>query len=105
MVEIDEHFYHLKLLRKAGYQRAASHPDLDAAQESLLLRELLKELLRSPATEKRSIDFRAKLAETDQAAANFHTLMVDSPVDLRKAEDGYQRLSNACAACHKAYRN
>lgn len=105
MIQMDERFDHLKLIKKAGYQKPPAHPDLAPAQEALLLDELLKELLRSTSKEKHSIDFMAKLGEAKRASdALYHSWSAPN-WDRKMADDAFQKLTEDCAACHKRYRN
>jgi protein tyrosine phosphatase (PTP) superfamily phosphohydrolase (DUF442 family) len=94
----------LKLIKKAGYKTPANHPDLEPAQEAVLLDELFKELLRSPVVEKRSADFKTKLAGAENAAALFQKSLSGVGVDSNN-DDAFQKLNDACAVCHKSYRN
>lgn len=105
MVQIDERFDHLKLIKKAGYRPPASNPDLDPAHEALLLDELFKELARSPIAEKRGADFQGKLARAEQEAGELHASLMLVPTADLKADASFQRLNDTCAACHKAHRN
>ena len=105
MIQIDERFDNLKLIKKSGYQKPASHPDLDPAHEAVLLSELFQELQRSPIVEQREADFKAKLDEAVSAAKSFQALLADAPLDGKKADDAIQRVTDSCAACHKAHRN
>jgi hypothetical protein len=105
MIQVDERFDQLKLIKKAGYHNPANHPDLSAVGEALLLDELFKELLRSPITEKRPADFRAKLTEAEAASAAFYITLITRALDVKKSDAAFQRLTDSCAACHKAYRN
>lgn len=105
MVQIDERFDHVKLIKKAGYIRPADQPDLQPANETLLLDELFKELLRSPEVSNRPADFKTKLQEAQAAADAFHQSVVSELPDFKKMDANFQRISDACAACHKSYRN
>jgi protein tyrosine phosphatase (PTP) superfamily phosphohydrolase (DUF442 family) len=105
MIQIDERFDHLKLVKKAGYRSPASHPDLDPEQESLLLEELFKELLRSPAIEKRPLGLRSKLSEIARAAAALRSALGASASDPKIADAAFEQITEACASCHKTYRN
>lgn len=105
MIQIDGRFDHLKTIKKAGYQKSSAHPDLDPADEALLLDELFKELQRSPLMEERTDDFRAKLSEAEGASAALHRSLSAPPVEVRQADSAFQRLTDGCAACHKRYRN
>ncbi len=105
MILIDERFDNVKLIKSATYQVPGSHPDLDPENETLLLHEQFKELLRSPIMEKRSEDFRVKLTAAEEAANTLHLAMIIKPLDPKRADAAVQRITEACAACHKKYRN
>jgi hypothetical protein len=105
MVEIDGRMDNVKLIQKAGYKTPPTHPDLAPENEALLLHELLKELVRSPLVEERSQDFRDKLVTAEEAANSYHLSFLITPFDPKRSDTILQRLTNACAACHQAYRN
>ena len=105
MIEIDERFEHLKLIKHAGYREAAQHPDLAPAHEALLLHELLKELRRSRVTENRSRDFQVKLEQATAAADELRLCLSADSVDHEEFKASFQGVTDACAACHRAYRN
>lgn len=103
MIQVDGRFDNLKLIKKAGYKTPPNHPDLDPEQEALLLDELFKELLRSPAVEKRPAEFKSKLSDAEKAAAEVHHSFVGGTLGTMDKE--YESLNEACTACHKKYRN
>jgi hypothetical protein len=104
MVQVDGRFDNLKLIKKAGYKTPSTHPDLDPAQEALLLDELFKELLRSPGVEKRPAEFKANLSDAEHAANALHQSLANS-AGSKSADAAFQSLNETCAACHKRYRN
>ena len=104
MIQIDGRLDNLKLIKKAGYKTPANHPDLEPAQEAVLLDELFKELLRSPVVEKRPADFKTKLAGAESAAALFQKSLSGVGMDSNN-DAAFQKLNDACAVCHKSYRN
>lgn len=104
MIQVDGRVDNLKLIKKAGYKTPSNHPDLEPAQEALLLDELFKELLRSPAVEKHPADFKSKLADAERSAAAFQQSIAGGPAGA-VADAAFQKLNDACAACHKSYRN
>src|SRR5262249_47565507 len=57
MVELDQHWDHLKAIREADYRVPSAHPDIDPPHEALLLAEGFRELLRSGAARARGEDF------------------------------------------------
>lgn len=104
MIEVDGRFDQLKLIKKAGYKTPSDHPDLEPAQEALMLDELFRELLRSSTVENRPAAFKVKLSGAERAAAALHQSFVSG--NTASAMDPlFQNLDNACTACHKAYRN
>jgi protein tyrosine phosphatase (PTP) superfamily phosphohydrolase (DUF442 family) len=105
MVEIDSHVENLKLVKQAGYREPGSHPDVIPPQEALLLDELFKELRRSQDTERRDGDFRVKLEQAEAAADGLHLCLSEKPVDVKRSDAAYQRLSDACIACHRVHRD
>jgi protein tyrosine phosphatase (PTP) superfamily phosphohydrolase (DUF442 family) len=105
MIQMDEHFDNMKLIRKSGFQKPASHPDLEPAHEALLFSELFKELKRTGITEKRGDDFKAKLDEAVRAAGALSDSLNAKPADMQAAEKAFLRVGESCAACHKAHRN
>lgn len=109
MVEIDGRFDNLKLIKKFEYQTPPQHPALDRAQESSLLNELFKELMRSPEMQNRPKDFLAKLTEAENAVLALHKMLSStneiSAAEKAKLDQALEKTSNACSACHKEYRN
>jgi len=53
MVQIDQHWDHLTLIKKSNWQTPKGHPDLDGPHEALQLWEHYRELARSPEMQKR----------------------------------------------------
>lgn len=104
MIQVDDRFDHLKWIRKAGYKTPSNHPDLDAEQETLLLDELFKELLRSPTVENRPTEFKLKLSRAEHAAGLLHASL-NGGASAGGAESAFQNLDKACADCHRIYRN
>jgi protein tyrosine phosphatase (PTP) superfamily phosphohydrolase (DUF442 family) len=103
MIQIDERFDNLKLIKKADYRVPTSHPDLVPAQEALLLNELFKELLRRPA--KRSKDFVNQLMEAESSSHALYTSLNTTNVTAAISDAAFKRVTDSCAACHKAHRN
>jgi protein tyrosine phosphatase (PTP) superfamily phosphohydrolase (DUF442 family) len=105
MIQIDERFDHLKLIKKAGYRVPTSHPDLVPAQEALLLNELFKELLRSPATSKHNQDFQTQLQAAESSSSALYTSLNTTNITAGISDAAFKRVTDSCAACHKAHRN
>jgi protein tyrosine phosphatase (PTP) superfamily phosphohydrolase (DUF442 family) len=110
MVEIEHRHDHLRQLAANGWRSVPEHPDLAPAHEALLLRELFSELLRNEATLARPASFLALAQHADEqtraleealrARSGPHTL------EQRAAADAaWQRVHQACAACHEQHRD
>lgn len=105
MVAIDEHFDALKAAQKAAWREVPGHPNSAPGQAAALLWEQLHELTRNPDTSKRSDDYRARLADSERAAAGLRQLL-DVPASAAASRNAaMQEVTKTCAACHKAHRN
>lgn len=110
MVAIDESWEHLKAVRKAGYQAPKEHPDLQPANEAVILWEHYREAQRLSDSIRHGTDFIARLkAAEDQAKEmerllNSHSVKATPEIraDLDKA---FGAMGRSCAACHKAFRD
>lgn len=104
MVTIDEHFSWLKAAQKAGWKAPPGHADISPAQEATILWEQLRELARMPDTRQRPEDYRAKVTEAERAAEVLRRVLKDS-TDAAQLDPAFKQVTQACAACHKRYRN
>jgi protein tyrosine phosphatase (PTP) superfamily phosphohydrolase (DUF442 family) len=101
MVGIDGVFERLQLCGKAGWKTPAEHPDIDPPHEALRLRETVVEIQRTEDCKARPEDFRRLMEAARAASERLETL-------LRKgdsADAAFAALKQACADCHKPYRN
>jgi protein tyrosine phosphatase (PTP) superfamily phosphohydrolase (DUF442 family) len=73
MVEIEQRWDHLKLVRTAGWQAPAAHPDIDPPHEALQLAEQFRELGRRPDATNRPEDFRRWTTESELGAKMLET--------------------------------
>jgi protein tyrosine phosphatase (PTP) superfamily phosphohydrolase (DUF442 family) len=105
MVEIERSFDRMKAVAEAGWISPPHHPDVGAAHEALLLRELFTELLRTEDTWTRSEGFPAMLQESEQAAKGLEAALQADTVDPAAAQAALHRVAANCAACHKTYRD
>ena len=106
MVEIEQRWDHLKLVRTAGWKAPAAHPDIDPPHEALQLAEHYRELARRPDAKDRPEDFRRWAAESELAAKLLVTALRAQPTpDAKAAEIGYKQVSTACTQCHAKYRD
>jgi protein tyrosine phosphatase (PTP) superfamily phosphohydrolase (DUF442 family)/cytochrome c556 len=106
MVKMDETWDSVKLIQKNAWMTPKQHPDLDPAHEALLLQEHLKEAARADGVDARPEVFRTKLSDAERAADDLRAALEAKPApDCAKAETAFKAVSNACLACHKAYRD
>jgi protein tyrosine phosphatase (PTP) superfamily phosphohydrolase (DUF442 family) len=105
MVAIDKRFDALKAARQAAWREVPGHPDLAPQQEAVLLWEQLRELTRDPDTEKRGDDYRARLLDSERAAAALRQLFEERGSTVPSRDAAVQQVTETCAACHKAHRN
>jgi protein tyrosine phosphatase (PTP) superfamily phosphohydrolase (DUF442 family) len=106
MVQIDQHWDNLTLIKKAGWKTPKEHPDLDPPHEALQVWEYYRELARSPATQNRPADFRAWLADSEEAAKQLENELRERPKsDSTSVDEAFQRLRALCTRCHAKYRD
>jgi len=105
MVSVDDRFDHIKAIQKAGWRTPKDHPDLDPPHEALQLEELLHEIGRTDTAHAKLPDFARLLAQGDDGAKQLRTALSATPADLITAEAAFKQVGNACATCHKSYRD
>ena len=103
MVQLDEHFDHLKLLQKSAWKAPAAHPDLVAKNEALLLLESFRELLRRDDSKAKGGDYLACLEASESLAATLHQSLTDAGTG--EADAAMRDLTQRCVQCHKQFRN
>ena len=101
MVEVDNRFERLKLIRNSDWRAPPNHADLDPPHEALQLRELLTEALRTGEIQTRPDQFHKFLKEAETAARELE----QSLRDRTPPEQAFARLSAACNHCHEQYRD
>lgn len=110
MVAIDERWEHLKAVQAAGYTAPKDHPDLNPANEAVILWELYREAGRLPAAAEHGDQFLALLkkaeSEAREAESRLRRFESDQSHDLRASIDSaFSAMGKSCASCHKRYRN
>jgi protein tyrosine phosphatase (PTP) superfamily phosphohydrolase (DUF442 family) len=106
MVQMDHTWDNVKLIQKNAWKTPKDHPDLDPAHEALQLQEHFKETVRAEGVSARPEGFRTRLTEAERAADQLRAALAAKPSpDAAKAETAFKAASNACLACHKAYRD
>ena len=110
MVAIDHRWDHLKAVRKAGWRAPPGQPDLIPATEALLLREAYRELQRDARAQAKGDTFLGLLRKAESDAKDLHALLDSraTPLDeaaFRQADALSKAAGEACAGCHKKFRN
>jgi protein tyrosine phosphatase (PTP) superfamily phosphohydrolase (DUF442 family)/cytochrome c556 len=101
MVGIDQTFDRLKTLRAAA---ASTAPDNHLLNEATLLREHFREAQRLEDSKKRGAEFMKGLAAAENQASAFEDSLTSSAEGAR-VDRAFSELSNACASCHRSYRD
>jgi len=120
MVAIEHTHDQLKSLSQTDWLPPRGHPDLDAAHESLLLKEHFVELARTADVQAKPARFRELLKSSEMAASELE-IALRMPADRKdgKSIDGvaaqsaraaratreFDRITRDCAACHREFRD
>lgn len=105
MVRIDQHWEHLKQVKKAGWKPPADHPDLDPAHEALQVQEHLHESGRLESSSARPAEFRTLLVANEDALKSLHATLSAPAVDAKAADRAFTLANQSCTSCHTAYRD
>jgi hypothetical protein len=109
MVDVDERWDHLKLIRSAGWKTPAGHADLEPAHEALLLREGYREAVRLAEVKQRSAELHQWFTDAEAAAGELEGVLraakEKGTLDTTAAENAYRRAAASCAHCHAKYRD
>jgi protein tyrosine phosphatase (PTP) superfamily phosphohydrolase (DUF442 family) len=110
MVAIDEHWEHLRLVRKAGWKVPLGHPDVDPPHEALQLAELYREAGRLPLAKRaKGKEFRRWLVEAEQGALKLERILRPGKgkqnLDVEATEKAFRQAAAACTRCHTRYRD
>ena len=105
MVQIDQTWDRLKLVRMAKWASPADHPDVDPPHEATILAEHFRELARRPDVQARPEEFQKNLKESEAAAWALSTALEKGKTDPAAASAAFDRSVASCTACHKVYRD
>ena len=110
MVGVDERRENLKAVRAAGYGPLKDHPDIDPANEAVILWEHYREAQRLPEATQHGDDFIASLKSAEaqvKEAERLLRLHREKPSsELRAMLDGaFAAIGKSCSSCHKTYRD
>jgi hypothetical protein len=108
MVEVDQRWDRLGLVRKAGWKVPSGHPDIDPPHEALQLGELYREAVRlSDVQGEEHRELRRWLAEAEEGAKVLERLLrtEKGPIDLKEADTAFRHAAAACTRCHARCRD
>lgn len=105
MVEIDQTWSRLIEVKKAGWKSPPDHPDVTPGHESLMLKEMLRELGRTSDLTARPEDFRKRLADSEALATALQATLEAKSVDSKAAATAFDAVKQSCTSCHAIYRD
>lgn len=110
MVETDERWEHLKAVRAAGYKPPPDHPDIDPANEAVILWERYREAQRLPESAKHGGDFIDRLNAAELEAKEAERLLRlyatdPKPEFIGRLNRAFDAIAESCISCHREYRN
>jgi hypothetical protein len=110
MVEIDERWDHLKAIRAAGYRPPREQPDLQPANEAVILWELYREAQRLPEAAHHGTNFVARLKTAESEAREAERLLREfasggSNGARAELDRAFDAVAASCSSCHKAHRD
>lgn len=110
MVGVDERWENLKAVRAAGYRVPKDHPDIQPANEAVILWEHYREAQRLPDAIQKGEDFiqrfRAAELEAKEAERLLRLYAADAKSDIRAQLDkSFEAMARTCSSCHKVFRD
>jgi len=102
MVEIDEQWEQLKLVKKAGWKVSPDHPDIDPPRVASILGQHYRDAEKSVAMRTELSDW---LADAARNAQQLEKLLRQMKTDSPTLEQTFQRIGMDCARCHQKYRD
>ena len=111
MVHLEHTFDSVKTVAAAGWKSPLTRPDLNPAQEVLLLKEHFTELLRTESVGKEPEKFQSMLRESEAAAADLEVALMswsESGAALPIPDSlpaSFEQIAKNCVACHIEYRD
>lgn len=108
MVEVEEHWDLLKVVRAADWKVPAKHADLDPLHQARLLREAYEAAAKAPSVQQQA-ELKAWFVDAAKNVQELEKLLQSAkgsePVDRKAAEAAFQRAGADCTRCHAKYRD
>lgn len=105
MVEIDEKWDRIKLVRKNNWKTTENQPLIDASHELLLIHELFRESHRLNTAMPKKNEFEELLKSAEYSTAQMQKAFGESPIEIKKLEQLFTRTSDCCMKCHEQFRD
>jgi hypothetical protein len=110
MVEIDQHWDHLKAFREAGYKVTPALADIDPPHEALQLAEGFRELLMLDQTRAKGEDFFRRMEAIERQVTKLPGALRGigrdiSPESRKELEGLFVAVGKSCSSCHARYRD
>jgi protein tyrosine phosphatase (PTP) superfamily phosphohydrolase (DUF442 family) len=110
MVLIDERWEHLKAVRAAGYRAPPQHPDIQPANEAVILWEHYRESRRLPETIAHGPDLIKRFEQAELEAQEAERLLrmfavAAKPEHKPQLDRTFDALAKSCSTCHQAFRD
>lgn len=110
MVQIDERWEHLKAIRAAGYLSPKEQPDLQPANETVILWEHYREAQRFPETIQHGSDMIEQFKSAENAAKEVERLLRLFAAEARpeikgQLDKAFDGVAKSCSTCHQAHRD
>jgi hypothetical protein len=107
MAQLDNYWSHIEALHAAGWRPPAAQPDLEPAQEALMLVEQLREIARLPIVQQKPEKFTGFLRSAEDAAHALETTLREGQPSRKtsRTEESFRRVRASCTACHVVFRD
>jgi rhodanese-related sulfurtransferase len=104
MAKVDRNLDHLETMQESDWQPPPDHPDLDPAQETLMIQERFREAERL-LDDSYDAQFRRWLKPAESISADLRRAFEEKEPAPTRAAPLLNQLKNSCSQYHLAYRN
>ena len=106
MVEIDEYWEHLKLVKKAGWKVPVDHPDIDPPHVASILGQHYRDAAKTAAARKELSQWLADAGSNAQELEqHLRHIKAGGKAEPNKMEKAFSRMSIDCSRCHEKFRD